>query len=160
MTTRDLSRRAVLAGACGSCAVAVAGCATYTTGRAAPAAAPDPAAGFGASVTPEAGATAEDAPGADSSGKVATTDIPVGGGKIFADQDVVITQPTTGKFVAFSATCTHQGCSVSTITGNTVNCPCHGSKFALADGSVVNGPATSPLAKKTIKVAGGQITIA
>jgi Rieske Fe-S protein len=153
MTTHDLSRRAVLAGACGTCAAAVAGCATYTTGRPAPAAAP------GASVTAAPGTTAEDDPGIDSSGRVATTDIPVGGGKIFVDRDVVITQPTAGKFVAFSATCTHQGCSVSTIT-DTVNCPCHGSTFALADGAVVNGPATSPLAKKTIKVAGGQITLA
>ncbi len=159
MTTRELSRRAVLAGTCGTCAAAVAGCATYTSGRPAPAAAPEPAAGPGSSTTPAPDGTEQDA-GTDSSGKVAATDIPVGGGKIFADRDLVITQPTAGKFVAFSATCPHQGCAVSTITGDTVNCPCHGSKFALADGAVVNGPATSPLTKKTIKVSGGQITLA
>ncbi len=84
----------------------------------------------------------------------------MGGGKVFADADVVISQPTAGKFVAFSATCTHQGCTVSTITGNTVNCPCHGSSFALADGSVVKGPATNPLPEKDIRVSGGQIRLA
>ena len=90
----------------------------------------------------------------------ATADIPVGGGKIFAEPDVVVTQPAEGTFEGFSATCTHQGCTVSTISDDTINCPCHGSKFALADGSVVNGPARARCPKKTIKVAGGQITLA
>ena len=71
----------------------------------------------------------------------------------------MITQPTAGKFVAFSATCTHQGCAVTTITDNTVNCPCHGSssRWPTARWS---GPGDHPLAKKNIKVAGGQITLA
>jgi Rieske Fe-S protein len=154
MTTRDVSRRAVLAGACGTCGSAVAGCATYVAGRPAPTAvpaAPDP--GFDPSVTTAPGAGAGTA-------LAATADIPVGGGKIIADRNVVVGQPTEGKFVAFSATCTHQGCAVATITGNTVNCPCHGSQYALADGSVVTGPATKPLSKRNVKVVGGQITFA
>ena len=57
----------------------------------------------------------------------ATADVPVGAGS-FADANVVITQPTAGTFTAFPATCTHQGCTVGMITGNTVNCPCHGSR--------------------------------
>ncbi len=160
MTMRDVPRRTVLTGACGSCAAVVAGCATYTTGRAAPtqlAPAPsvDDLPGPGAQPgTAAAGGTA-------ASGALAkTADIPVGGGKVFADADVVVTQPTAGKYVAFSATCTHQGCTVSTISGTTVTCACHGSSFALADGSVVKGPATTGLAKKKIRVAGGQIRLA
>jgi Rieske Fe-S protein len=150
---RDLSRRAVLAGACGSCAAAVAGCATYTTGRAAPTEiAPAPPVG-GAPRT-------DDSAGSENGVVAAAADIPVGGGKVFAEADLVITQPTAGKFVAFSATCTHQGCTVSTITDDTVDCPCHGSSFALADGSVVKGPATSGLAEKEIRVSGGQIRLA
>jgi Rieske Fe-S protein len=154
MTMRDLSRRTVLAGACGGCATVVAGCATYTTGRAAPTEIPALP-----SVAPiQPGVTPGETPASGT--LAATSDIPVGGGKVFADADVVITQPTAGRFVAFSATCTHQGCTVSTITADTVNCPCHGSSFALADGSVVQGPASTPLPTKKITVSGGRITLA
>jgi Rieske Fe-S protein len=154
MTVRDLSRRAVLAGACGGCAAVVAGCTTHITGRAEPSELPAvPTVG----AAPPGTAT-DDAKGSDT--LAATADIPVGSGKIVTDADVVISQPTAGKFVAFSATCTHQGCSVSTITGNTVTCPCHGSSFALADGSVLKGPATNPLPEKDIRVSGGQIRLA
>lgn len=154
MTVRDLSRRTVLAGACGGCAAVVAGCTTHITGRALPSELPAvPAVG----AAPPGTAT-DDAKGSDT--LAATADIPVGSGKVITDADVVISQPTAGKFVAFSATCTHQGCSVSTITGNTVTCPCHGSSFALADGSVLKGPATNPLPEKDIRVSGGQIRLA
>jgi hypothetical protein len=101
---RDRSRRTMLAGACGSCAAVVAGCATYATGRAAPTEiAPVPPVGD----LPRPGVTADDAPGAGV--LAATADIPVGGGRVFAAADVVVTQPRAGTFVAFSATCTHQG---------------------------------------------------
>jgi len=60
----------------------------------------------------------------------------------------VVTQPVSGTFKAFSATCTHQGCAVSEVANGTINCPCHGSRFAVADGSVTAGPATTPLARK------------
>jgi Rieske Fe-S protein len=154
MTLRDLPRRTVLAGACGSCAAVVAGCSTHITGRAAPSELPKvPTVGAAPS-----GTGTDDAKGTDT--LAATADIPVGSGKVFTDAGVVISQPTAGRFVAFSATCTHQGCTVSTITGNTVSCPCHGSSFRLTDGSVVKGPATNPLPEKDIKVSGGKIRLA
>ena len=62
-----------------------------------------------------------------------------------------------GQFKAFTAVCTHQGCIVATVANGTIDCPCHGSKFSAADGSVVNGPATSPLAPVTITVHGTSI---
>src|SRR5438445_330336 len=71
----------------------------------------------------------------------ATADVPVGGGKVFADKQVVVTQPAQGTFAAFSAVCTHQGCTVDSVANGTINCPCHGSKFKIADGSVATGPA-------------------
>ena len=89
-----------------------------------------------------------------------TSDVPVGGGKIYADQKIVVTQPTEGEFKGFSATCTHQGCLVATVEGGTINCTCHGSKFSVEDGSVANGPATSPLATVEVTVDGDQITTA
>jgi Rieske Fe-S protein len=88
-----------------------------------------------------------------------TTDIPVGGGKIFNAEKVVVTQPTSGEFRAFSAICTHQGCVVADIKGKDIDCNCHGSKFSITDGSVLNGPATKPLEKLTATVKAGEITV-
>lgn len=87
-----------------------------------------------------------------------TSSIPVGGGRIIKGTWVV-TQPKKGTFRAFSAKCTHQGCPVSTIRGGTINCPCHGSKFRIADGSVARGPAKRPLARKKIKISKGVIRL-
>src|SRR5688500_10892137 len=47
---------------------------------------------------------------------LATTDeIPVGGGIVLPDDNVVITQPSAGEFVAFSSLCAHQGFDVGTV---------------------------------------------
>jgi Rieske Fe-S protein len=89
-----------------------------------------------------------------------TADIEVGGGKVFKDQKVVVTQPKKDEFKAFSAVCTHQGCTVAGIADGTINCPCHGSKFHVADGSVAHGPATKPLPAQQIKVEGASIRLA
>ncbi|GAA5036792.1 Rieske (2Fe-2S) protein [Streptomyces siamensis] len=88
-----------------------------------------------------------------------TSDIPEGGGKVFADQGVVVTQPTAGTFKAFSSKCTHQGCAVKGIANGVINCPCHGSQFSAADGSVKKGPATTALAAATITVEGDSIKL-
>ncbi len=87
-----------------------------------------------------------------------TADIPVGGGTIFGDAQTVITQPTAGEFKAFSSICTHARCPVTDVT-STINCQCHGSQFALADGSVVKGPATTGLPAKTVTVAGDTVSV-
>ncbi|TYK45402.1 Rieske (2Fe-2S) protein [Actinomadura decatromicini] len=87
-------------------------------------------------------------------------EIPVGGGKVFKDAKVVVCQPTQGEFKAYSSKCTHRGCDVGSVSGGTINCPCHGSKFKIADGSVANPPADEPLEEKRITVEGGKITLA
>lgn len=89
-----------------------------------------------------------------------TTDIPEGGGKVFADQGVVVTQPTAGTYKAFSSKCTHQGCAVKGIADNVITCPCHNSQFSATDGSVKKGPATQPLAAANITVDGDSIKLA
>ncbi|MYX12845.1 Rieske 2Fe-2S domain-containing protein [Streptomyces sp. SID8374] len=88
-----------------------------------------------------------------------TDDIPVGGGTIFKEQKVVVTQPEEGEFKAFSAVCTHAQCLVSTVSDGTINCPCHGSKFSITDAAVETGPATRPLPAEQITVAGGSIRL-
>ncbi|MBK3579909.1 Rieske (2Fe-2S) protein [Streptomyces sp. MBT65] len=89
-----------------------------------------------------------------------TTDIPEGGGKIFASQGVVVTQPTAGTYKAFSSKCTHQGCAVSSISNGVIVCPCHQSEFSVTDGSVKKGPATQALPAEQITVSGTSITLA
>jgi Rieske Fe-S protein len=86
-----------------------------------------------------------------------TSDVPKGGGVILDDAGIVITQPDAGDFKGFTNICTHMGCPVSNVSGGTINCFCHGSQYSIQDGSVVTGPATSPLAAKPITVKGNDI---
>ncbi len=148
---RRSSRRAVLATACAACAATLAGCARYGTSNGL---AGSPAQGGAYPSAPAAGSSA------GSSGPVVlakTTDIPVGGGTVLTAQKIVITQPTAGTFHAFTAICTHQGCLVNAVSGGTINCPCHGSRYSIVNGSVVRGPAPLPLAAVRILVQGTSI---
>jgi len=86
-------------------------------------------------------------------------DIPVGGGVIFPDSQTVITQPTEGKFAAFSSICTHARCPLADVT-TTINCRCHGSQFSITDGSVVHPPAPNPLPTKQLTVDGATLQVA
>ena len=152
------TRRTLLACAGAACAAVLAGCARYNSNNggvagAQPAQSSSPPAAPAGSGAASSGAAAPNGPPVLAS----TADIPVGGGKILADKKIVITQPKAGTFDAFTAVCTHQGCIVGSVAGGTINCPCHGSKFSIADGSVVNGPAASPLAHVSIKVQGTSI---
>ncbi|MFE1801205.1 Rieske (2Fe-2S) protein [Streptomyces sp. NPDC059517] len=117
-----------------------------------------------ASSAAPSGTAAGEAPGGGGGGGgkelTKTADIPVGGGKIFKDEKVVVTQPEKGGFKAFSAVCTHQGCIVANVSDGTINCTCHGSKFKIADGSVAGGPAPKPLPARQITVEGDSIGLA
>jgi Rieske Fe-S protein len=148
----ELTRRAVLAAGCGAaCVVALTACAEYGPGGPAPA----PAAGAGAPAPAPAPAA-----GGGASTLAAVKDVPVGGGVVLAAQQLVVTQPQAGTFKAFSAVCTHQGCTVSEVAGGTINCPCHGSKFAVADGAPTAGPAKKPLPEKKVAVQGDAVVLA
>ena len=89
----------------------------------------------------------------------ATSEIPVGGGAIYTAAKVVVTQPASGQYKAFSAVCTHVGCLVNKVTSGTIDCPCHGSEFKITNGAVVAGPAPSPLPARQIKIVDGQVIL-
>jgi len=152
------TRRGVLAGV-GLVGLAGAITACSSSGSSMSAAVADPAtsSGTGASAA-SAPASASSAAGGTAAGALAaTSDIPVGGGKIFDTQLTVVTQPTAGEFKAFSAVCTHMGCTVNQIAGGRIDCPCHGSEYSITDGAVLAGPAPRPLPAKTIKITGDSI---
>jgi Rieske Fe-S protein len=116
--------------------------------------------------TPGATATEPPLPAPDPTTDVAdtsrihTSDIPLGGGLIFTTLRTVVTQPTSGSFRAFDATCKHAGCIVGAIENGFIICPCHGSRYRITDGAVVNGPATTPLDPKMLTITGDIITVA
>src|SRR6516164_4266415 len=150
------TRRTVLACAGAACAAVLAGCSKYNSNNGGIAGSQPPATSSSAA-PPASGSGAAGSGAAGPAALASTSDVPVGGGKILADKKIVITQPKSGEFHGFSAVCTHAGCIVGTVSGGTINCPCHGSKFSITNGSVVNGPAPSPLPPVGIKVQGTSI---
>lgn len=111
--------------------------------------------GAGSGSSPDAGGG-----GGEGGALVATAAVPVGAGVILEDRKIVVTQPTEGTFKAFTAVCTHQGCTVGSVKNGTITCPCHGSAFSAADGSVQNGPATRPLKEIPVAVEGAEVVTA
>ncbi|MEU6068072.1 MULTISPECIES: QcrA and Rieske domain-containing protein [Streptomyces] len=146
--THDSTRRTVLATGAAALAAGSVGCSNYGEKQ-------------GSSQTKESGKKESGSPSGAATGQALakTGDIPVGGGAIFKAQKVVVTQPNQNEFKAFSAICTHHGCTVSQVADRTIDCPCHGSKFDVTDGAVAHGPATEPLPPKNIKVEGETILL-
>jgi Rieske Fe-S protein len=66
---------------------------------------------------------------------------------------IIVAQPTSGKYVAFSAGCPHQCCIVGYDSKHTqFLCPCHSSTFNVTSGQVTGGPAPNGLQKLTVCV--------
>ncbi|PWS40451.1 iron sulfur protein [Streptomyces sp. ZEA17I] len=140
-------RRTVLAAGAAGAAALVTGCGSDADG------------GGGGDTAATSPGTSPDASPGGGQQLASTEDIPVGGGTVFKEQKVVVTQPEEGEFKAFSAVCTHASCLVSTVSDGTINCPCHGSKFSLTDAAVEAGPATRPLPAERITVTDGAIRL-
>ncbi|MER5353304.1 Rieske (2Fe-2S) protein [Kitasatospora sp. NPDC002551] len=85
--------------------------------------------------------------------------VPVGGGTVYREKKIVVTQPTEGQYKAFSAKCTHAGCVVDQVKNQKIQCPCHGSLFGITDGAVLDGPAPTPLPEYTVAVEGGNLKV-
>lgn len=91
----------------------------------------------------------------------AATSVPVGRAVSFTAPDGNpgwVVHPSGDTFVAFSAVCTHNGCTVQ-FDPSTVEfvCPCHGGVFDGRNGQVLQGPPSSPLASIRVQVVNGQI---
>ncbi|MGW6539528.1 Rieske (2Fe-2S) protein [Streptomyces sp. NPDC055051] len=154
MTSRTTPRRTVLLAA----AALTTATAATTTGCGSDGDGGDGGTESGAPATgePTGGATS----GPAGTPLASTSEIPVGGGTVFKDRKVVVTQPVEGEFKAFSAVCTHQNCLVNKVANGTIDCPCHGSRFAITDGAVEAGPAPRPLPAEEITVSGETISLA
>lgn len=144
----NMTRRSVLHGAGAAGAVVAAGGLAACGSGAASTTASQAVSAAGGAASKAAGAAAD---------AIKQADIPVGGGKIV--DKVVITQPTAGTFKAFSAVCTHQGCTVSKVENARIICACHNSVFDAATGAVVSGPAKTALSATSISVSANGITI-
>ena len=69
-----------------------------------------------------------------------------------------------GRLSAIGATCSHWGAPLEEGTlvddgGSCLECPWHGSRFRLADGSVARGPATSPQLAYDVQTVGDRIQV-
>jgi cytochrome b6-f complex iron-sulfur subunit len=72
---------------------------------------------------------------------------------------VIVVNTGNETFVALSAVCTHAGCIVTyNLAGNNFPCDCHGSLYSIS-GSVINGPALSPLASYPVTRSGNILTV-
>ena len=88
-----------------------------------------------------------------------TSEVAPGSAVKFKDSGspAVLVHLESGDFVAYSAVCTHQGCTVAFNNGQ-LACPCHGSVFDPTNGAeVVNGPAQRPLPEIPVEVRGGEV---
>jgi Rieske Fe-S protein len=107
-----------------------------------------------------AGGSSSSGGGSGGGGALAkVADVPVGGAVSATGPDgkpVIVAQPSDGEIVAFSAICTHQGCTVAP-ADKILKCPCHGSTYDLATGKNTGGPAPRPLTEIAVKVEGGQV---
>jgi len=135
MNQMDLSRRSLLAGACAGCAVLLlSACGAGSAGKASPV---HPASAGG-------GALAQ------------LSAIPVGGSISATSPDgkpLLLARPTASTVVAFSAVCTHQGCTVEP-DGAVFGCPCHDASYDAFTGKVLSGPAPLPLPAYPVKILG------
>ncbi|MCA1713266.1 MAG: Rieske (2Fe-2S) protein [Actinobacteria bacterium] len=132
-------RRTVLRAACAGCAGLLAGCAS--SDAPAPALAESPARG-GSSPAPLPPL-------------VALGDLPVGS-SVAARGRVIVTRTSETEAVAFSAICTHQGCTVEP-DSTSLGCPCHGSTYDPKTGAVLTGPARRPLDEVGVVVRNGGV---
>jgi len=168
--TLSLSRRNVLAaGAFGASAIALTACSKAKTPAAAAAgstttqATSTPAHSSSPSPTSAASTSAARSTATTAAAPANTiaklSDITVGeaiSATGTGGTNIIVARPTTTTVAAFSAVCTHQGCTVAP-AGKRLDCPCHGSVFDATTGEVLQGPASRALDKVNVTLSGNNI---
>jgi nitrite reductase/ring-hydroxylating ferredoxin subunit len=166
----DLSRRSMIrcAALCGVAVPLLVACGSGDDGTDAGAGDSPSASSSSPSESPSASEPSEPSEGEQAGGGavdglVASADVPVGGGVILAEEELVVTQPAKGRFRGYSNRCTHQGSALSSVENGVITCPNHGSQFAIEDGANVAGPNGEPagsvpaLPAVKVRVQGGQV---
>jgi cytochrome b6-f complex iron-sulfur subunit len=161
---RGLSRRSVLVlGAAGASTVALAACSKAKSTENTPSSAGSTTSAAGSTSTSASTSPSTSALGGSSSGGAHAlaklADIPIGGAisaKDAGGSDIIITRPTDTTVEAFTAICTHMGCTVRP-GSQTFVCPCHGSTYDAKTGDRISGPARGGLAKINVKVSGQSV---
>ncbi|WP_055491675.1 Rieske (2Fe-2S) protein [Streptomyces sp. TP-A0356] len=87
----------------------------------------------------------------------AASEVPEGGARLYRDENVVVSRAKDGSLKAYSTICTHAGCAIDKLSGTTLVCPCHGSRFDAVTGKVVQAPATEPLPELAVEMKSGHI---
>ena len=149
---RSVDRRMVLAGTGVGCAVLLAACSSGGSGSSGS----DGSAGSGSS---GAGSGGGSSAGGSGQALAALSSIKVGSAVSAQDSrgnPIIVARPSADAAVAFSAICTHQGCTVAP-AGSQLDCPCHGSRYSATTGKVLGGPAPKPLPSIPVTVRGGQV---
>ncbi len=103
-------------------------------------------------------------PGEVSAGTVliSLTEVAVGEAKAVTTADgaeIMVVRSAEDQVHAFSAICTHQGCSVRPEDGE-LYCPCHGSRFDQSTGEATDGPAEDPLPEVAVAIEDGNVVTA
>jgi thiosulfate dehydrogenase [quinone] large subunit len=93
-----------------------------------------------------------------------TRQVPAGSAARFTDpatgRPAWIIHDTSGNFSAFSAVCTHAGCTVNyDSSSKEFVCPCHGGSFSATTGKVLGGPPPSPLRAIPVHVVHNEIRV-
>ena len=141
MSVQPLTRRSLLTGGIVSAGAAIVGFIVARNSNA-------------ANRSGTGGANGYSAGGKSGGGIVAAAKVTSAG---IVEKGIVLTKAASGTVHAVSATCTHQGCTVSSPHNGVVSCPCHGSQFDASTGRVLRGPATRPLPAVAVHVQGDQV---
>jgi nitrite reductase/ring-hydroxylating ferredoxin subunit len=81
--------------------------------------------------------------------------------RVLADDTPVMLLRRGETYSALHDRCSHRGCSLSEgrVEGDAIVCGCHGSRFALDDGSVLQGPATAPQPAFEVRAREGRVEV-